>query len=188
MKVLPYLGLIVGLTACGCRLVSPKPVLPQPPAVEIRDNSYSLLYQLLSEERHVSKLLIIKRDSRELNRLVKDISRTAGKAADQLQQFSEQDRTLALNVIDLPPGEAATRDAIATTKKKELLSNSGDVFERSLLLTQIQALNYAAHLASVAADNDTNTTRSTWLRSLSQEMKGLYSQCVNLLARTPHGA
>ena len=187
MKLLPCLVLIVGMATCGCRSVSPKPVLPHPQAAEIRNNCYSLLYQLLNEEKNVSKLLIVKRDSRELNRLVKDISRTAGKAADQLQQFSEQDRTLALNVIDLPSGEEATRSAIATTKKKELLSNSGDVFERSLLLTQIQALNYATHLASVAADNDTNPSRSVWVRSLSHELKGLYSQCVDLLARTPHG-
>ena len=146
-----------------------------------------MLYQLLNEEKNVSKLLIIKRDSRELNNLIKEISTASDKAADQLKQFSQQDGTLALDVIDLPPGEEATRNAIASTKKKELLGSSGDVFERALLLTQIQALNYAAHLAAVAADNDTNPARSAWLDSLSQEMKRLYSQCVELLSRTPHG-
>jgi len=141
MKIL-YLVLVVTVATCGCRSA---PTRPTPPysqaAIETRNNSYSLLYQLLNEEKHVSKLLIIKRDSRELNRLVKEISAASDKAADQLKQFNEQDRALVLDVINLPPGEEATRDAIAATKKKELLGGSGDVFERALLLTQIQALN-----------------------------------------------
>jgi len=188
MKLLFYLVLAVGTATCGCRSASTKPTLPHPQIVVVtRNNSYSLLYQLLNEEKDVGKLLIIKRDSRELNRLVKEISTASGKAADQLKQFSEQDGSLALDVIDLPPGEEATRNAIASTKKRELLGSSGDVFERALLLTQIQALNYAAHLASVAAENDTNSVRSTWANSLSQEMSGLYSQSIELLSRTPHG-
>lgn len=189
MKVLLFiLGLTIGATLCGCQSVPPKSIrhLPQI-AAEVCNNSYSLLYELLNEEKNVSKLLIIKRDSRELNHLIKDISTTSGQAAEQLSQFERQDAAMVLTAKNLPLGETATREAIATTKKKELLGSSGDNFERSLLLTQIQALNYAAHLALVAAENDTNPNRSAWAKSLSQEMKRLYSQCVELLSRTPHG-
>ena len=87
----------------------------------------------------------------------------------------------------LKVAEVATRKAIASTKTKELLESSGDAFERALLPTQIQALNYAAHLASVAASNDPDPTRSAWSKALSREMKGLYSQCVELLSQNPHG-
>lgn len=184
------LVLCISFTVCGCHSITPKPSRSHSStdtvSRAIRDNSYSLLYELLNEEKNVSKLLIIKRDSRELNRLIKDISTASDKAASQLKLFSEQDQSLRLDAINLPPGEDATRKAIAGTKKKELFGNSGDAFERALLLTQIQAVNYAAHLALVAADNDTNTSRSAWLKSLSQEMKELYSQSVGLLSRAPH--
>ena len=189
MKSLSCFLLALSLALSGCSSTGSKSdsAGSHPGGIRVRDNAYSLLYQLLDEEKHVSKLLIIKRDSRELNHLINDISDASGKAADQLKQFNKQDVTLDLDALNLPPGEVATREAIATTKKKELLGNSGDAFERALLLTQIQALNYAAHLASVAATNDANNNRSAWLRSLSREMKEYYAQCVELLARTPHG-
>lgn len=188
MKTMLYIALLIGAITGGCGSMSPNPDEPPPQrAPAVRNNAYSLLYQLLNDERDVSKLLLIKRDSRELNRLAKDISITSGRAADQLKGFGEQDGALALNATDLPPGEAATRNAIAATKTKELLSSSGDAFERSFLLAQIEALNYAAHLATVAADNDPDPHRVAWSKSLSQEMKTLHSRCVELLSRSPHG-
>ena len=188
MKAIFYLVLLIGTITVGCRSISQKSDTHNPQgAPNTSQNAYSLLYQLLNDEKDVSKLLLIKRDSRELNRLAKDISGASAKAANQLKAFAEQDGSLALNAINLPPGEAATRKAIAATKTKELLSSSGDTFERSFLLTQIEALNYADHLAAVAADNDTNPPRSAWSKSLSQEMKGLHSRCVELLSRSPHG-
>ena len=60
----------------------------------------------------------------------------------------------------LPPGEVATRNAIASAKKKELLTHSGDEFELALLLTQTEALNYAWHLALVAGENEPQPERT----------------------------
>jgi hypothetical protein len=189
MKIVAHFALIICLVACGCHSTSSKSEFNhhRQAVVNIRVNSYSLLYDLLNDEKNVSKLLLIKHESRELNRLIKDISTASGQAAEQLKRFSEQDGALTLDALNLPPGEAMTRKAIAATKTKELLESSGDTFERALLLTQIQALNYGAHLALVAADNDPDPARAAWSKSLSREMKALYSQCVELLSRTPHG-
>ncbi len=182
--------LTVGM--CGCTSLSPQQASTHAPisqstntksqlAQNTRNNCYSLLYQLLSEEKDVSKILIIKHESRELNRFIKQVAKTSGDATVRLEQFRTIDPSLVLDAPQLPPGEVATRDAIAHTKTKALLGNSGNAFERALLITQIEALNYAAHLAKVGAEHDTDSGRSEYMQSLSQTMNRLYLEAVELL-------
>ena len=81
----------------------------------------------------------------------------------------------------LPPGETATRDAIASTKKKELLGQTGDKFELTLLLTQTEALSYAWHLAKVAGENESQPDRARALAGVSADMENLYREVFALL-------
>jgi hypothetical protein len=79
----------------------------------------------------------------------------------------------------------ATRDAIASTKKKELLGQSGDEFELTLLLTQTEALSYAWHLAKVAGENEPQPDRARALAGVSDDMENLYREVfVMLLSKT----
>jgi hypothetical protein len=186
MKSLLLLSVLLCVCAVGCN-APPRPrvdVAPQSVpfgALAVRNNSYSLLYDLMGDERHVSKVLMVKRDSRELSRLIKDISETSSAAAKSLEEFSKRDSSLALDVLNLPPGEVATRAAIADTKKKELLGTSGADFERALVLTQISALNYGVHLARVAAVNDASSERAAWLHDLGQRLHVYQKRCLALL-------
>jgi hypothetical protein len=75
----------------------------------------------------------------------------------------------------------ATRDAIASTKEKELLSQTGDKFELTLLLTQTEALSYAWHLAKVAGENEPQPERARALAGISQDMQNLYQELFLLL-------
>lgn len=85
----------------------------------------------------------------------------------------------------VPPGEAATREAIASTKEKELLSQTGGEFELSLLLTQAEALSYASHLAKVASENEFQPDRARALAGVSEDMTTLYHEVfVMLLSKT----
>jgi hypothetical protein len=147
----------------------------------LRNNAYSLLYDLLDDERHVSKLLIVKRDSRELNRLINRISDVSAEGVDRLKRFAAKDPSLNLKVMGLPPAEQATRKAIAETKRNQLLGRSGADFERTLLLTQMEALSYGTHLAGVAATNDFDPTRAGYLSTLSAALKHLHSEVAQLL-------
>jgi hypothetical protein len=177
-----YVATALAALVCGCQSVATHPSgAATTDAIELRNNLYSLLYQLLSDERHVSKLLIIKRESRDLNHLVKRISDAAANGADHLKEFAKREASLNLEVEGLPPGERAARRAIAHTKRNQLLSSSGETFERSLLLTQMEALNYAAHLAQVAADHESAPGRAEYLSTLSQTMKELHSDVLLLL-------
>ena len=177
-----HIVFIALLAAGGCKMSEPQTTAERVPLVTVRNNALSLLHQLLDQQKHVSKLLIIKREREELKALIKDISSASAQGAKKLEEFAQQDSTLALDVINLPPGEAATREAIATTRKKELLSGSGRTFEQRLLLTQIEALSYAAHLAKVVAENDSDANRSDYFKTLSRTMEDLHARVIQLLS------
>src|SRR5580700_6541901 len=124
----------------GCQ--SPK-TMPSPgssAAQSTRNNCYSLLHQLLEEQKDVSILRFIKPEPGDLNKLMKQIAATSGTGAKLLEEFARDDPSINLNDIRLPPGELATRDAIASTKERELLGQTGATFELTLLLTQTEAL------------------------------------------------
>jgi hypothetical protein len=169
------------LLLSGCQ--SPKAGSPsESSAVQsTRNNSYSLLYQLLSEQKKMSLLLFIKREQDDVKNLVKKISANSSTGAKLLEELARKDPSIKLDDIRLPSGETATREAIASTKKKELLGRKGDEFERTLLLTQIQALSYAWHLAKVAGENESQPERASALASLSKEMENLHNEVFVVL-------
>src|SRR5208283_672347 len=97
-----------------------------------RNNGYSLLHQVLDEQKDVSFLRFIKSEHSDVKNLVNRIASASGTGAKLLEEFARHDASITLDDIRLPPGEAAARDAIASTKKKELLGETGDTFELTL--------------------------------------------------------
>jgi hypothetical protein len=146
-----------------------------------RNNCYSLLHQLLNDEKDVSVLRFIKPEHSDLKNLMKRIATTSGTGAALLEKFAKDDPSIRLDDIRLPPGELATRDAIASAKQKELLGQTGDTFELTLLLTQTEALIYASHLAKVAGENEPQPDRARALAGVSQDMENLYHEVFALL-------
>jgi hypothetical protein len=138
-------------------------------------------HQLLEEQKDVSLLRFIKPEHTDLKELVKQIAKTSGTGASLLEQFAKDDPSINLNDIRLPPGEVATRDSIAATKKKELLGQTGDTFELTLLLTQTEALSYAWHLAEVTGQNEPQPARARALSGIGEDMEKLYHQVFALL-------
>jgi hypothetical protein len=147
-----------------------------------RDNCYSLLKQLLDNEKDVNLLHLIKTETPDLRKLIKRISTTAADGSKQLAAFSKEDSTLALDHYDLPAGEVKTRDAISKLHEKELLHTSGATFELGLLLTQVEALTYGAQLAKLASENDPQPDRSRYLISLSEQLTDLHDEVIDRLA------
>jgi len=147
----------------------------------MRNNCCSLLSQLLHEEADVSILRFIKRERPDLKSLIKKIAAKSGTDAKVLQELAKHDPSYKLDDIQLPPGEAATRGAIAATEKHELLGQTGDTFELTLLLTQAQALSYAWHLAEVAGNNEPEPGRARALAAVSLDMQDLHREVFALL-------
>lgn len=144
-------------------------------------NGYALLYQLMSDEQNVSKLHYFKHEQPDVKELINGIAAASALAAKQLEAYDQQDGGADLKNQDLPPGEQTTRDAIASTKKWDLLGHTGEHLELSLLLTQSEAMNYGWHLAEVAARNDSRPERARYLKALSEQMKGFYRDIYQLL-------
>ena len=173
--------LSVACVLSGCQ--SPKARSPSgsSAAQSTRNNCYSLLHQLLCNQKDVSLLRFIKREQDDLKSLVEKIAANSATGAKLLEEYARHDPSINLEDIRLPPGEAATREAIASTKKKELLSQSGDKFELTLLLTQTEALSYAWHLAQVASENESQPDRARALAGVSKDMENLYHEVFMVL-------
>ena len=170
----------------GC-LQTPPAALPQEQRLLARNNAVSLLYSLLGDEKNVSKLLIIKRDREELNRVIKHIASVCGQIHSSLARMAKEDSSLNLRDTALPVGEAAARESASKARSSELLRASGDEFEFQLLLTQIEALGYAKHLGQVAAANEPHPQRAREFFAIRDQLQQLHDEALSLLKsrRTP---
>jgi hypothetical protein len=183
--ILPWFAamLSVACVLTGCQ--SPTAKSPFVSSASTRNNCYSLLHQLLDDEKDVSLLRFIKPEHADVKNLVKRIATASGTGATLLEQFARDDPSIRLDDIRLPPGELATRDAIASTKQRELLGQTGDTFELTLLLTQTEALSYAWHLAKVAGENEPQPERARALAGVSKDMENFYREVfAQLLSQT----
>ncbi|MGD0812208.1 MAG: hypothetical protein ABSA83_01280 [Verrucomicrobiota bacterium] len=183
-RSIPLLQAAILSFACvliGCQSPKTRPPSSSSAAQATRNNCYSLLHQLLDEQKDVRFLRLIKREHSDVKNLIKRIAADSGAGSKLLEEMARRDPSIQLDDIRLPPGETSTRDAIASTKEKELLSQTGDKFELTLLLTQTEALSYAWHLAKVAAENEPDPERAHALAGLSQDMKNLYQEVFALL-------
>jgi hypothetical protein len=186
---IPALFLLCSLCACQSLRhpnATPQPVEPGTPEksgedLRTRDNALALLDDLLNDEKNLSKVLIVKRNSDELGRLVKSISKVAGSGAEMLRAMAKSEPGLDLKKQDLPPGEAATRKAISKTKEHVLLHSKDAEFEFQLLLTQVEALNYGASLAMVAAENEPRANNTRELLALGAQLRDLHEQVLAML-------
>jgi hypothetical protein len=184
MKVILSLLTVMLAVACvltGCQAPKARTPVETGAAATTRNNCYSLLHQLLNDEKNVGLLRFIKREPDDVKKLVKKIATTSGTGAKLLEEFAKHDPSIKLDDLRLPPGEVATREAIAATKQKELLGQTGDAFELSLLLTQLQALSYGWHLAKVAGECESQPDRARALAGVSEDMENLYHEVFVLL-------
>src|SRR5258708_28546721 len=115
----------LSLVACGCvhPALSNGPPHDAPALAPGQSHGYALLYDLMGDERNVSKLLIVKRGRPELGILIKRISNICGEAHEQLEKFAKADPQVDLKDQGLPAAEIQTRKEISRTRGKELLAN-----------------------------------------------------------------
>jgi hypothetical protein len=174
--------LVLGaLAVTGCATV--QKVLPTTAWREarVRNEGYSLLYQLLRQESDAAKLLIIKHADPPIADLIREIASTCGQAQKELELFHKNDRHLNLEMTNLPRIEQKTRAAIESTVTKQLLFSSGKKFEVRFLFTQAEAMNYAAHLAQALHDQEANPARQKFLATLAERCTALHDRAMGLL-------
>jgi hypothetical protein len=174
--------LLITIAFAGCATL-PKSEAPKSDdaALAIRNQGYTLLYNLMSDEKNVAKLLLIKKEQADLGELLKRISKVTGEVADGLEKLSKADGHLHLNLDGLPAIEKETRDSIAKTRAKELIAKGGQKFELRILLTQAEALTYGAHIAAVLQRHESEETRRKFLAETSQKLQELHQAVIDLM-------
>ena len=188
-------GVVFGSLLCvsallsGCQLFHSKPSPPESASAEspgdvsgADQTGYALLFDLLGDEKDVAKIRFIKHPRSAVTELLKEISRISGDAHKQLERFGKADKNLNLADQRLPMGEVMARNAISKAKQKALLSSKGKELEIQLLLTQQEAMNYGAHLASTIALVESQPQRQQFLRQLSAQLSQLEKKVVNVLS------
>jgi hypothetical protein len=175
------LALVLLAASLGCTIArAPKPT---PQARASSGPGYALLYELLGQERHVSKLLIIKGERKELETVIDAIAAMCGKAHEQLDALAKADPGLNLTDNGLPPAEVRTREAIAATRRDQLLGASGGELELQLLLSQNEALTYMAHLADTLSRSEPDPARLAFVRQLWKDATRLQEDVLALVRR-----
>src|SRR5258708_33030268 len=139
MKLL-YLALLFSLVGCSTIRPTKETTSAEGPPRSVLNEGYTLLDQLMSDEKDVSKLLIVKREPAAVVETIKSIAARAGEAHKQLEAFAKADARLNLKLKTLPLIEQETRDSIGKARTKELLFQNSKKIELPLLLTQNEAL------------------------------------------------
>ncbi len=175
--ILPLIGV---LSACSATHVSSS-AMGGGGIIHERNEGYSLLYKLMSDEGDVGKIFILKGADESVKSLVKDIGGAAQAAKKQMDDFAKEDKELEYDVTDLPYIEQRGRDLEAKDDEKALLFSSGKVFEVRLIFTQAQAMDYATQLCRGLAEKEDNTIRKDFLQSLAKETSDFHDRLMKLL-------
>ena len=185
IKILVLAAGIVLFCGFGWFKKAKKAAAPPEQTIQAQDlpAGYALLFKLLSDEKDVSKLLIIKHENRALHDLIKEISNVTGDAHKSLEKFG---KTAALNLKDpqLPVIETAARESISKEKAKQLLGAKGDDFQFRLLLSQDEALTYGRHLALAITKGETEAARKEFLESLAARLDELQDRVMQMLSKS----
>ncbi len=155
---------------------------PQPAlSVSQKSEGYAILYDLVSDEKNISKLSFIKKERPEFKAVLKKIAATAKETAEGLETFAKKDAQMNLKITHLPTVEQKTRESIAAETQKQILKSSDDVLESKLLMTQVESMNYAAHLAKVLAALETDLSRKQFLQNASLKFAALHDEVYQML-------
>jgi hypothetical protein len=158
IRLLWVLAVICAVPFAGCAWMSAEP--PAGERYRVSNEGYGLLYDLTGNEQNVDKILLVKTATAQVAAEIKHIAQLLGQAHEQLDAFAKQDPLLRFGTTRLLTVEQKTRESIASQTTKGLLVSRGREFDLHLLLTQVQALQYASHLAQeLAAGTTTPTAR-----------------------------
>lgn len=173
---MPVLLLLIGCAS------TEHPARLQPTSRSTLDgHGYALLYDLMGDEKNVSKIRFIKRELPELRELIIEISSRCNEAHKTLAAFGKADPSLDLKDLGLPADEVATRKAISKSKASALLHSKGKEFEVQLLLSQNEALTYGTHLSKILIPVETHPARAEFLSKLSFDLLKLQQKTLDMI-------
>lgn len=149
------------------------------------NQGYSLLHKLLADESQVGGIFILKHADPAIKVLVTQIGQACKTDEKRLEKFAGEDSSLSFDVPDLPYIEQRSRDLQASDDKKALLLSSGEKFQRRLIFTQAEAMNYAAQLSRALLEKEANATRKSFLQVVQKQSARFHDQLMDHLKVEP---
>ena len=146
------------------------------------NEGYSLLYQLVAKNQDIDTLLIVKEEEGDVYTHTEKIADASARAARQLETFARLDTRVKLDLETLPWIEQRTREGIEGTRTQNLLLSTGWRFELELLLSELDGLGYASHMAAVLAETEIHEARKAYLTLFSKEFGELHQGTIDLIA------
>ncbi len=176
--------MLVALLTMGCSTVGPR-APSEAPAKDLDSVNvgYTLLYAIVSGQKHSDKAFIIKRVSPQMRSLVEEISRTAGAVDEELKRMAKADPAIQLDRRVLPLIEAKRRESGRVEAAKEFLETSGKPFERLMLLGEWALLWQERHLARTMREAERNPARKAFWEATLKRFDDLYFKVGALLEK-----
>jgi hypothetical protein len=180
-------GLSIALAAIwilsGCAIFEPGGKEDAPTSVSVAELSqgYALLYDLVSKEKRVNLLSMIKKESPELKSLLERVSEASKTTAKELEALAKLNPPLNLKLTHLPRIEEAARESIDKETSKTILNSEGVHMEFTMVSSQLAGMNYAAHLARSLAAGEPNPQRKVFLQRTDRKFSDLHRQMYNML-------
>lgn len=134
------------------------------------NDGYYLLHHLCADESQLPMLFIIKDAPADVEHFADRIGKTAKESIATLDRMKDDDDSLRFDKNPLPQVEQDVRDSIADEKQHQLVFGTKDQeFVRALMVSQIEAANYAVNLTKVLADQENNPRRIKELEHMSSQ-------------------
>ena len=146
-----------------------------------RNEGYSLLYKLVSDESEVSNIFILKSADEPVKSVIKEIAEFMQSVKKQMDEFPKSDARIEFDVPDLPRIELKSRELQAQDERNGLLFSSGEKFALRLIFTQAEATNYATQLAKSLAEIEDDAARKSFLTNVAKRSNELHDKLMILL-------
>jgi hypothetical protein len=147
------------------------------------NGGYYLLHQLCDDEAQLPLLLDVKHAPDAIKDFAIRVSETAKESNHLLDQMQDSDPLLNFDQNPLPSIERDVRASIQDEKQHQLLfGTSDDAFVRALLVSQIEASNYAHNLAKVLAEQENDPKRIKCLEKISSKWIAIHTEAFRLLS------
>lgn len=188
-RVIAALVLLPLLTACdtACDAVCGK-FQSAAATVQPRDSGYAVLRKLLGDEKHVNTLRIVKsaitfsKSSERTVTLIDDIATTSARALDEMDALAALKPVINPDTAGREQLGSEILDALRLATARELITATGEDFEISLVLSQVQVLRLISQLLRELQELDPNTRRQAWLADLARDYESLHSRAVARLS------
>ncbi len=147
-----------------------------------RNAGYALFHNLCEEESQVDMIMLVKDAPDVIGKYTKELSAQAKASLDTMDKLRSMDRTIRFEPDPLPLFERDVREEIKEDKRDQLVDKtSGPAFVRALIVTQVQACQYAKVIAQQLADRTKGPAQKKMLLELAAKWGALGDKGYDLL-------